>query len=259
VTADEYLRRVWFAFYDLPWRTKRELVDEIRGHLDELPADTDLRERLGTPEDYAAELRSAAGLYKRRGVLAFLRARRPRNVVLAAIFVTVIGLAIGAVVWVQGYQPIAFAGASYLPAHTRGSIGLNGSIVTWRKGKPFRYGISIVNNGPFAVRVLGMPYNASLPFSARLLMSTPGPPSEVHVFPGPLQPFHQFDLQPGDISSLILKGVYACHSGTGPGPSLSIDQLPVRISFLWRHKTVWIPLDGELVFDFPHGCTYQKP
>ena len=79
MTAEDYLRRVDVAVRDLPWRTRRELNSELRGHLAELPADTDFVERLGTPERYAADLRSAAGLERRRGPIAFLRARRPRN------------------------------------------------------------------------------------------------------------------------------------------------------------------------------------
>ena len=89
-----------------------------------------------------------------------------------------------------------------------------------------------------------MPYNRALPFSARLLTNGPSDPCR----------FQPFDLTPGAMTLLLLKGVYACHSGTGPGPSVSMDELPVRFSFLWRSKTVWIPLDGELVFDFLKGC-----
>jgi hypothetical protein len=202
-------------------------------------------------------MRAAAGLERGRGVIAFLRARRPRNLILTLVAVTLIGLAVGAVVWVDSYQPIASAGGTYLPEHTRSSTGLAGSIVTWRKGRPFRYGITIVNNGRFAVRVLGMPLGSALPFTARLL--TNGPSDPVDVMTGPYKPFHPFDLKPGAMTLLLLKGVYACNSGTGPGPSISIDELPVRFSFLWREKTVRIPLGGELVFVFPHGCTYQKP
>ena len=177
MTRDEYLRRVGYWLNDLPWGTRRDLMAELRSHLDELPADTDLEGRLGTPEEYAADLRSAAGLERHRGPIAFLRARRPRNLILTAAALTLIGLAIGAVAWVDSYQPIAFAGGSYLPAHTRGSDGLDGSIVTWRRGRPFRYGISIVNNGRFTVRVLGMPFNPALPFTARLLSDGPSDPA----------------------------------------------------------------------------------
>jgi hypothetical protein len=122
VTADDYLSRVDAALRDLPWSQRRELLAELRSHLAELPAGTDLRE-LGTPEEYAADLRSAAGLERRHGPVAFLRARRPRNVLLTLLALTVIGLAIGAVAWIQSYQPISFAGASQLPDDSRPALG----------------------------------------------------------------------------------------------------------------------------------------
>ena len=90
MTADEYVRRVNYWLTDLPWGTKTELLSELRGHLSELPEGTDLAS-LGTPEQYAADMRTAAGLERRRGVIAFLRARRPRNLILTFVIVTLIG------------------------------------------------------------------------------------------------------------------------------------------------------------------------
>jgi hypothetical protein len=55
VTADDYLRSVSFELGDLPWGQRQDLLTEIRAHLDELPAGTDLRARLGTPKEYAAD------------------------------------------------------------------------------------------------------------------------------------------------------------------------------------------------------------
>ena len=42
MTADDYLRSVSFELRDLPWGQRRDLLTEIRTHLDELPAGTDL-------------------------------------------------------------------------------------------------------------------------------------------------------------------------------------------------------------------------
>ena len=56
MTADDYLRSVSFQLNDLPWGQRQELLAEIRTHLDELPAGTDLTARLGTPDEYAADL-----------------------------------------------------------------------------------------------------------------------------------------------------------------------------------------------------------
>ena len=120
MTSAEYLRSVGYWLRDLPWGVRRDLLEELRDHLNELPDDTDLQARLGSPEEYAAELRSAAGLRHRRGVAAFLRARRPRNLILAAVALTAIGLAIGGVVWVQSYQPIGFGGGSLNPVEEIG-------------------------------------------------------------------------------------------------------------------------------------------
>jgi hypothetical protein len=253
VTHEDYLRSVGFWLRDLPWRTRRDLKAELRGHLEELPADTDLAERLGTPQEYAADLRSAAGLERRRGLIAFLRARRPRNVILTVLALTVVGLAIGAAAWIQSYQPIAFAGGKQLPEGVKAARGVEGDAVVFRRGRPFRFGFTVQNTGRFAVRVLGVPYSPVLPFSTRLLMS--GPQKE----PGmelPWKPFRPFELQPGEIRWLVLEGAYTCNSGMGPGTSAGIDTLPVRFSFLWKTSTASIPLDGALTFLFPRGCRY---
>ena len=92
MSPDEYLRNVSYSLNDLPWGMRRDLVAELRAHLDELPPGTDLETRLGRPEEYAADLRSAAGLERRRGPIAFLRARRLRNLILVVLSLTLIGL-----------------------------------------------------------------------------------------------------------------------------------------------------------------------
>jgi hypothetical protein len=256
VTADSYLHRVDAALRDLPWKMRRDLVSELRVHLAELPAESDLEVRLGTPEDYAADLRAAAGIERRHGPVAFLRARRPRTLILTALALTVIGLAIGAASWVQSYQPIKFDGGTLLPEHASPEFGSNNESVVFHKGRPFRYGVTILNNGRFTVRVLGVPYAPVLPFSARLLMSAP---TKAYNPGGPFKSFEPFNLKPGEMTVLLLKGVYACHTGTGRGPSLTMVALPVRSSFLWRTTTTWIPLDGSLTFRFPRGCPSASP
>src|SRR5262245_26244499 len=93
--AEDYVRQVDGALRDLPWSQRRDLVADLRNHLAELPPETDLVARLGTPVRYASDLRAAEGLERRHGPVAYLRARRPRNVALVAITLTTIGLAIG--------------------------------------------------------------------------------------------------------------------------------------------------------------------
>ncbi|MFI5960422.1 HAAS signaling domain-containing protein [Cryptosporangium sp. NPDC051539] len=67
--ADRYLQRVRAALADLPDEERNELLEDLSAHLADVSAETPgtltqaaLVERLGPPEAYAAELRSAAGL-----------------------------------------------------------------------------------------------------------------------------------------------------------------------------------------------------
>jgi hypothetical protein len=255
VTTEDYLRRVWFALYDLPWRTKRELVSELRAHLAELPEGTDLRERLGPPEQYAADMRVAAGLERRRGLVAYLRARRPRNLILIALALTVTGLAIGAVVWIDSYQPIQFAGAAQFPLGAKPSIGQAGETVEFHNGRPFVFGITIHNTGRFTVRVLGIARSPMDFFAGRLLMSKDQSP---RIDERPLERFSPFNMKPGSFRWLVFKGVEACTTGMTMDPAgaagVTRDLVPVRFSFLWRTATAWIPLETPLSFSFPKGC-----
>jgi HAAS domain-containing protein len=252
VTADDYVRRVEFALRDLPWRQRRDLVTELRDHLAELPPDTKFGERLGTPERYAADLRSAAGLERRRGVMAFLRARRPRNLILFVLALIVIGLTVGAVSWIDSYQPLAYGNQTQLPLNWRSSIGQPGVTVVFRKGHPFLYGITIRNDRRFAVRVLGVPMDATrfYYFRARLFTSKPS----VNDQERPLVPFHPFDLQPGQERWLVFKGVFACTGGEMfPGEENTWEDIGVRYTFLWRTGTATIPLGTPLEIRFPKG------
>jgi hypothetical protein len=155
VKADAYLSRVDAALRDLPWRMRRELMSEVRGHLSELPPD--IAARLGTPEQYAADLRVSAGLERRRGVIAFPRARRPRNLILIVLALTVTGLAIGTAVWIDSYQPLAQQQLP-IPGRREGSARAQRRIGRLPQGRPFQFGITVVNNRRFTVRVLGVPY-----------------------------------------------------------------------------------------------------
>jgi hypothetical protein len=252
MTAEEYLRRVGFWLNDLPWSMKCDLRAEIRAHLDELPADTNLTARLGAPEEYAAELRSAAGLERRRGVIAFLRARRPRNLVLTAIALTLIGLAIGAVAWIDSYQPLEFQNGEAPPLGYVEEPG-GGEAVVFHKGRPFRLGIDVSNRGRFTVRVVGAGYTGKgFPFSARLLISQPMD-ANFAGFPPPFERFHPFDLKPGQARAFMLEGVYAhCRNWRAAGSTTFFD-FPVRFKFLWRTAIANVPLPEQLTIVFPKG------
>jgi hypothetical protein len=252
LTAEDYLRRVGFALRDLPWSNRRDLISELRGHLKELPAGTDLEARLGPPEQYALEMRSAAGLERRRGLIAFLRARRPRNLILTVATLTLIGFAIGAVKWIDSYQPLAFWMGEELPMGVVDDPGGISESVIFRKGRPFRLGIDFKNTGRFTVRVLGVPHGPGQLFSARLVMSGPMP-SMGGGFPRPYRRFHPFDMKPGEVRVLELRGVYAhCRYWNGGGSQLITD-FPVRYRFLWRTATAYVPLGEPLAIVVPNG------
>ena len=200
MTPDEYLRDVGYWLNDLPWGMRRDLLAELRTHLDELPPGTDLRTELGPPQKYAGDLRSAAGLERRRGPIAFLRARRPRNLILIVLAFTLIGLGIGAVAWIDSYQPLASANANQFPLTAKPSLGQDGETVVFREGRAFKLGISIQNTGRFTVRVLGVPRSNTDFYSGRLLMSKDQSP---RLDEKPLERFHPFDMKPGSFRWLV--------------------------------------------------------
>jgi hypothetical protein len=253
VRSRDYLRLVAYRLRDLPWRTRKELVSDLRAHLGEVPAGEDLVEKLGPPERYAADLRASAGLGQHHGPVACLRARRPRNLAIVAAVIAVGGLVIAAVVWVQSYQPIVFGDGSFFPANSQTSPAGDSVSVTYRDGRPFQLGITIRNSGAFSVRILGGPMpepHAIYPFSARLLVSGSLRNGGVH---GPFTTFRPFDLNPGDGRLLLLRGVYAnCRFYSG-GTGEIIKDFQVRFRFFWRTTTARIPLPEELAIEIPKG------
>ena len=250
MTVETYLHWVGYELRDLPWGMRRRLLEELAEHLSEVPAGTDLVARLGRPEEYAAEMRAAAGLEHRRGPIAFVRARRPRNLILFVLALTVAGLAIGAVVWIDSYQPIVYGNATQMPLDSTPSPGQPGVTVVFRKGRPFLYGVTIRNSGRFTVRILGVPSDVMDFFKGRLLMNKPNPAGNEL----PLERFRPFDLHSGEARWLVWKGVYACTTGAGRDLGVTREAIPVRFSFLWRTETTFVPAQDPLRITFPKGC-----
>jgi hypothetical protein len=248
VSVEEYLRRVDLALRDLPWRMRRDLVSELRAHLAELPADADL----GSPEQYAADLRSAAELEQRRGPVAFLRARRPRSVLLTAVALTVVGLAIGAVVWVQTYQPLEPAFGSIEPYDAVGAPAGDSESAVFHDGRPFRFGITVQNTGPFTVRIVDVP--EVVPFTARLMMSGS---LKNYAVRGPYTRFHPFDLQPGQVRLVFFEGARAKCGWRGV---TDVETgIAIRFGFLWRTATTVVRVPQKLAIIVPKDARCVTP
>lgn len=275
MTSEEYLRGVGSALRDLPWQQRQDLLAELRGHLADFPADTDLVGRLGTPEQYAADLRATEGLERGRGPLAYVRARRPRTVIATALALTLVGLVSGGFAWVHSYQPLANDGGGFLPTQVKQAPNGAYEPLEFRRGGHFRFGVPIGNNGPFGVRILGLggvqadpvtllPH-PPLPFAIKLMMI--GPLAEWADERGPVKPFHPFDLAPGHAFELIVQGTYAktCRpwapgeiavfAAAGFYPFEGEGALPIRFHFLWKTSTALIhPVAYLLQIRFPKGC-----
>ena len=77
---------------------------------------------------------------------AFLRARRPRNLILVALVLIMIGLGIGAVEWIDSYQPLTLGNGLRYPAGARNDPA-GGSFVAFHKRRPFEFGVTVLNTG----------------------------------------------------------------------------------------------------------------
>lgn len=81
--VEQYAQAVREALADLPAAEREELLEDLPDHLAEVAAEDEgtLRERLGDPQTYAAELRAAAGLdtHPGRETLRAALARSYRN------------------------------------------------------------------------------------------------------------------------------------------------------------------------------------
>lgn len=245
MSTDQYLASVEAHLTDLPWRLRKDLVADLHVHLDELPPGENLAARLGSPESYAGELRAAAGLGPRRGPIAFLCARRPRNLVFAITVLAVVGAVAGAVAWASNYQPLG-PGSTGMSPVVSGEGALDETVAPFRNGKPFQIGFSVRNAGRFAVRILDVPLEGHHPFVARTFTARSGERGT-----GPPVPFKAFTLEPGRERLIVLRGRYANCSNWVAGSSVGYEAMPVRTRFLrWTH-TVFVKLLTPLVIRMP--------
>jgi hypothetical protein len=246
VTRREYLREVERRLRDVPWKRRKELLAKLAAHLDETPAD-----QLDAPLAYAAELRASARLPRRRGVIAFLRARRPRNLVIVGMLLVVVALLASGLVWVSSYQPIVRGNSGLDPPVSQRQT--TETLATFRDGKPFLFGMTVRNDGAFTIRVEDVPLverPAVQPFSGRIMMSSVLKHDSIYP---PYMPFRPFDLKPGQERLLYFTGRYAnCRDFAG-NSEFVMDSLPVTFTFLWNRQTVRLPLFEPVVIQVPAG------
>lgn len=267
-----YLERLSSAAHDLPKARRRELLSEIEEHIRQALAQTPcanrdemrtLLEQVGDPDEIAtaAEDQPDVGARGRSPAIAYVR-RHPGRAILIVAALAAIVLGIVSAVWVQSYQPLSYLGQSKV----RGPVP-----VAFHPGFRFSVGATVQNTGRFTVRVLGVPYKSGPfsghPVSARLMMSRdtggarfqpmPGLPSKVHfmLWPGgPYEPFHPFNLKPGQVRSLLFTGVYGnCTPAARNLVPISVPDFPVRFSFLWKTATTRLPLPNTLEIIPPSG------
>lgn len=188
-----------------------------------------------------------AGLSPQRGPIAFLRARRPRNLVFTVIVLSVFGALAGGVVWGRSYQPVG-AGSTGLSPNPSTEGALHETVARFRNHRPFQFGFSMRNDGRFAVRILDIPLNDGFtrPFAVRAFID----PAEIGMSETQ-EPFHAFTLRPGHERFIVLRGRYANCDKYVANNSLIFDAMPVRTRFLlWTH-TILLPLSYPLVIKMP--------
>lgn len=268
----DYLMRLSSAAADLPRARRQELLAEIEQHIRQALVQTPcanwdemlaLLEQVGDPAEIAAAADDQADAISQphSGATRFLPRRR-RTMLISAIACTAIALGVASVAWIQSYQPLLYLG----PSRIRGPLP-----VAFHPGFRFSVGATVQNKGRFTVRVLGVPYSSGPfsghPVSVRLMMSRdtggdrfqrmPGLHSKVHfmLWPGgPYEPFHPFELKPGQLRSLLYTGVYGdCSAAARSLLPISVSDFPIRFSFLWKTATTRLPLPRTLEIIPPSG------
>jgi hypothetical protein len=174
-----------------------------------------------------------------------------RRMLILVVVLAVIGAGIAGFVWVGSYQPLVAGTGSRYPRGAKQTLGTQLMDVPFRQGKPFEVGLSLVNSGRFAVRVTGVEPWGPLPVQARWYMAGPQPNNG--GFPRARQPFHAFDLRPGQEAFLSLRGIYRarCYPVRDGGTAWETGGFEVQYTFLWRTGRAEIALPMPLSVDPP--------
>ncbi|HEV2783191.1 MAG TPA: hypothetical protein VGX25_27730 [Actinophytocola sp.] len=131
----EYLARTRAALADLPAAELEEIVEDIGPHLSEIAAEVDgdvtvdaLSERLGTPEQYAAELRAAAGYPSAESAPPRRSTALPRFVLWALVLSVLVAFGLGLAGIVRAIDAISIGLLFSLPLFAAWILIFNGRV-----------------------------------------------------------------------------------------------------------------------------------
>ena len=177
-TTEPYLARVRSELSDIPWLQRQELLATVSERLADLGAGDSPWRELGSPIDFARQLRDGAGLPARRRspVVRFRAAcRRTKIVMLVGIALVMVMIAV-AVEWPH-YQPlsaIAFQGSTNA-RRVDDNLATGTDYVVYESGKYVVSGIELRNRGHVPVTVDGV----SIATAALRAVGPPGAPRVV--------------------------------------------------------------------------------
>ncbi|MFC7486383.1 HAAS signaling domain-containing protein [Knoellia sp. CPCC 206453] len=177
----DYVAQVRAALADLPTEDVEEFTTGMEADLTERlaePGDGTLRDRLGEPDAYAAELRSAAGLPPRA---ALVQSKKPVAQRVSGLWSDLSGSALTAMPWLRDLRPVWWAlrgvALATIPALILGVaitwLGLFGAIVSIVAGLLARNG-KLTGGWVGPVRVIGnVTAGLLLPFAFVLFVDGP--------------------------------------------------------------------------------------
>jgi hypothetical protein len=246
---DTYLATVRSELADIPWLQREELLAIVGERLGELALDESPWRALGSPIEFARQLRDGAGLPPRsHNPFVRLRASRVRTKVLIALAVLVVGVLIGALVEWPHYQPLrAEANFSATNAErVEDDLARGIDYYEYARGKYVVSGITLDNRG-FApvtvdgVVIAGSPYG---PLVLRELRATSDPRLIGSVAKAPI--VKHVTIQPGKTTFLfVVMKMQLKRISFEPGDTVSIGQPKLRIRVLGVHHLVE-PGGGEI-------------
>jgi hypothetical protein len=176
---------------------------------------------------------------------------RTAALVATALAAVVAIAAIVLVFWLRAYAPLsamhggAFAPGSGLGADVEPTFGSGGKpvfIPAYRKGRPFDTTITLVNNGRFAVTLLGLPTaneqtNAALTVAAAFSSDV----STANAGPSHLHPLDGLRLEPHDTAIVDIRWRLNCDTAHR---QIAADSVRLRyryLSFFTRSQAVELP------------------